>query len=297
MVATTGSALLTTEFRLTVVLTAAIFLVAVDVLAQEDIVERGKYLLYAGGCISCHTEDSDGAVPLAGGRAMETPFGTFYSPNITPDAATGIGNWSDDEFVSAFWEGVSPEGEHYFPAFPFTSYTGVSREDLLAIKAYLFSLELVRYESKEHDLAWYMSTRLAAGAWKELNFDSARFAPDTTQDEQWNRGAYLVRHLGHCGECHTPRSSLGVVQRDLEMAGSRLGDERIANITQHRVDGIGRWSTSDIEYFLDIGMLPDGDFAGSSMGDVIEDNTSKLTRADRLAIAAYLKSVPPRETP
>ncbi len=297
MVATTGSALLTTEFRLTVVLTAAIFLVAVDVLAQEDIVERGKYLLYAGGCISCHTEDSDEAVPLAGGRAMETPFGTFYSPNITPDAATGIGNWSDDEFVSAFWEGVSPEGEHYFPAFPFTSYTGVSREDLLAIKAYLFSLEPVRYESKEHDLAWYMSTRLAAGAWKELNFDSARFAPDTTQDEQWNRGAYLVRHLGHCGECHTPRSSLGVVQRDLEMAGSRLGDERIANITQHRVDGIGRWSTSDIEYFLDIGMLPDGDFAGSSMGDVIEDNTSKLTRADRLAIAAYLKSVPPRETP
>lgn len=297
MVATTGSALLTTELRLTVVLTAAIFLVAVDVLAQEDIVERGKYLLYAGGCISCHTEDSDEAVPLAGGRAMETPFGTFYSPNITPDAATGIGNWSDDEFVSAFWEGVSPEGEHYFPAFPFTSYTGVSREDLLAIKAYLFSLEPVRYESKEHDLAWYMSTRLAAGAWKELNFDSARFAPDTTQDEQWNRGAYLVRHLGHCGECHTPRSSLGVVQRDLEMAGSRLGDERIANITQHRVDGIGRWSTSDIEYFLDIGMLPDGDFAGSSMGDVIEDNTSKLTRADRLAIAAYLKSVPARETP
>ena len=297
MVATTGSALLTTEFRLTVVLTAAIFLVAVDVLAQEDIVERGEYLLYAGGCISCHTEDSDEAVPLAGGRAMETPFGTFYSPNITPDAATGIGNWSDDEFVSAFWEGVSPEGEHYFPAFPFTSYTGVSREDLLAIKAYLFSLEPVRYESKEHDLAWYMSTRLAAGAWKELNFDSARFAPDTTQDEQWNRGAYLVRHLGHCGECHTPRSSLGVVQRDLEMAGSRLGDERIANITQHRVDGIGRWSTSDIEYFLDIGMLPDGDFAGSSMGDVIEDNTSKLTREDRLAIAAYLKSVPPRETP
>lgn len=297
MVATTGSALLTTEFRLTVVLTAAIFLVAVDVLAQEDIVERGKYLLHAGGCISCHTEDSDEAVPLAGGRAMETPFGTFYSPNITPDAATGIGNWSDDEFVSAFWEGVSPEGEHYFPAFPFTSYTGVSREDLLAIKAYLFSLEPVSYESKEHDLAWYMATRLAAGAWKELNFDSSRFAPDTTQDEQWNRGAYLVRHLGHCGECHTPRSSLGVVQRDLEMAGSRLGDERIANITQHRVDGIGRWSTSDIEYFLDIGMLPDGDFAGSSMGDVIEDNTSKLTREDRLAIAAYLKSVPPRETP
>ena len=296
-VATTGSALLTTDFRLAAVLTAIIFLVAVDGLAQEDIVERGKYLLYAGGCISCHTEDSDDAVALAGGRAMKTPFGTFYSPNITPDAATGIGNWSDDEFVSAFWEGVSPAGEHYFPAFPYTSYTGVSRDDLLAMKAYLASIEPVSKESKEHDLAWYMSTRMAAGAWKELNFDSARFEADVTQDEQWNRGAYLVRHLGHCGECHTPRSSLGVLQTDLEMAGSRMGDEKIANITQHRVDGIGRWSTSDIEYFLDIGMLPDGDFAGSSMGDVIEDNTSKLTREDRLAIAAYLKSVPPHESP
>ena len=278
-------------------LTAAIFLAAVDALAQGDLIERGEYLLHAGGCISCHTEDIDDAVPLAGGRAMESPFGTFYSPNITPDADTGIGNWTDEQFVGALWEGVSPDGDHYFPAFPYTSYTGVSREDLLAMKAYLFSLEPVTKERKDHDLAWYMSTRLAAGAWKELNFDSARFAPDATQDDQWNRGAYLVRHLGHCGECHTPRSSLGVLQADREMAGSELGDETIPNITQHRVDGIGRWSANDIEYFLDIGMLPDGDFAGSSMGDVIEDNTSKLTREDRLAIAAYLKSVPPHESP
>jgi mono/diheme cytochrome c family protein len=275
-------------------LAAVILLASVEGLAQEDTVARGKYLLYAGGCISCHTEDIDDAVPLAGGRAMETPFGTFYSPNITPDAATGIGKWSDEQFVDAFWEGVSPDGDHYFPAFPYTSYSGVSRTDLLAIKAYLFSLDPVSKASREHDLAWYMSSRIAVGAWKELNFESARFVPDAAQDEQWNRGAYLVRHLGHCGECHTPRSTLGVLQTDLEMAGSRMGDEKIANITQHRVDGIGRWSMRDIEYFLDIGMLPDGDFAGSSMGAVIEDNTSKLTREDRLAIAAYLKSVPPR---
>ncbi len=275
-------------------LAAAILLASVEGLAQEDTVARGKYLLYAGGCISCHTEDIDDAVPLAGGRAMETPFGTFYSPNITPDAATGIGKWSDEQFVDAFWEGVSPDGDHYFPAFPYTSYSGVSRTDLLAIKAYLFSLDPVSKASREHDLAWYMSSRIAAGAWKELNFESARFVPDAAQDEQWNRGAYLVRHLGHCGECHTPRSTLGVLQTDLEMAGSRMGEEKIANITQHRVDGIGRWSVRDIEYFLDIGMLPDGDFAGSSMGAVIEDNTSKLTREDRLAIAVYLKTVPPR---
>ena len=291
-----GSALRTIRIARTALLTAAIFLAAVDALAQDDLIERGKYLLYAGGCNSCHTEDSDDAVALAGGRAMESPFGTFYSPNITPDSETGIGSWSDDEFVDAFWKGISPQGEHYYPAFPYTSYTGVSREDLIVMKAYLFSLEPVRKESKEHDLAWYMSTRLAAGAWKELNFAAARFVLDAEQDEQWNRGAYLVRHLGHCGECHTPRSNLGVPQQDQEMAGSKLGEETIPNITQHRVDGIGRWSTSDIEYFLDIGMLPDGDFAGSSMVDVIEDNTRKLTREDRLAIATYLKSVPPRES-
>ena len=268
---------------------------APSVYGQEDLVERGQYLTYAGGCISCHTEDADDAVPLAGGRAMETPFGTFYSPNITPDEEAGIGGWSEGDFVNAFWEGVSPDGEHYFPSFPYTAYTGVSREDLLAIRAYLMSLEPVSNESPEHDLAWYMDTRLAAGGWKALNFEPARFEPDPERDQQWNRGAYLVRHLGHCGECHTPRSATGVLVADEEFAGSEFGDEHIPNISSHRVDGIGRWSLSDIEYFLDIGMLPDGDFTGSSMVAVIEDNTSKLTREDRLAIAAYMKSVTPVE--
>jgi mono/diheme cytochrome c family protein len=274
---------------------AATLLAALSALGQGDLVERGKYLTYAGGCISCHTEEADDAVPLAGSRAMQTAFGTFYSPNITPDPETGIGGWSEDDFVDAFWEGVSPDGEHYFPAFPYTSYTGASREDLLAIRAYLMSMEPVRKEAPPHDLAWYMSTRLAAGAWKAVNFKPARFQPEPTKDAQWNRGAYLVRHLGHCGECHSPRNATGVIRAELEMAGSRLGDEKVPNITPHRTDGIGRWSASDIEYFLDIGMLPDGDFAGSSMVDVIEDNTSQLTRDDRMAIAAYLQSLPPLE--
>lgn len=276
---------------------AALFVAASSVSGQEDRVEQGRYMTHAGGCISCHTADSEGAVPLAGGRAMETPFGTFYSPNITPDRETGIGGWTDDEFVNAFWEGVSPDGEHYFPSFPYTSYTGASREDLLAIKAYLDSLEPVRQQAPDHDLAWYMGTRLAAGGWKALNFESKRFEPDPSKDAQWNRGAYLVRHLGHCGECHTARGSTGAFQDDVELAGAVLGDEKVPNITPHRTDGIGRWSASDIEYFLDIGMLPDGDFTGSSMVAVIEDNTSKLTREDRLAIAAYLRSLPALETP
>ncbi|MDH4125208.1 MAG: cytochrome c [Gammaproteobacteria bacterium] len=274
------------------VVTAATLLAAAAAFAQDDLVRRGEYLTAAGGCISCHTMDVAGAVPLAGGRKLETPFGTFISPNITPDKATGIGDWSEEDFLRALWEGESPDGEVYFPAFPYTAYTGASREDLLAIKAYLFSLSPVSQSNLEHDLSWYVSTRLAASAWQMLNFEPGRFEPDAAQSDEWNRGAYLVRHLGHCGECHTPRSSTGVLQADREMAGSVLGEEKIPNITPHPDAGIGRWSKSDIEYFLDAGMLPDGDFAGSSMGDVIDDNTSRLSREDRLAIAAYLMSLP-----
>ncbi|MCH8059217.1 MAG: cytochrome c, partial [Proteobacteria bacterium] len=240
------------------------------------------------------TEEGKQAISMAGGRALETPFGTFYSPNITPDPATGIGAWTDEEFLSAFWDGVNPDGEHYYPAFPFTSYTGISRADLLAIKAYLFSLEPVAKPTPEHDLALYISTRLVAGAWKLRNFKSGRFTPSDDRSAAWNRGAYLVRHLGHCGECHTPRDSLGAIQDDRELAGNRDAPdgESIPNISPHRVDGIGKWSVDDIEYFLDIGILPDGDSTGGVMSAVVDNNTSKLTRGDRLAIATYLKTVP-----
>jgi mono/diheme cytochrome c family protein len=272
----------------------ALLLMAAHATAQETAITRGEYLIHAGSCVDCHTEDSDDADPLAGGRAIESAFGTFYSPNITPDDETGIGAWSDEDFVNAFWEGVNPDGDHYYPAFPYTSYTGMSREDLLAMKAYLFSLEPLRQDNPEHELAWYISTRLAAGAWKLRYFEPTRFVPDTDRSDQWNRGAYLVRHLGHCGECHTPRNSVGVIQDNRELTGNPDGpdDEKIPNISPHRDDGIGKWSVRDIEYFLDIGMLPDGDFVGSVMGAVVDNSTSKLTKEDRLAIAAYLKSVP-----
>lgn len=279
---------------------AAILLIAAaPAPAQESAIERGEYLISAGGCVDCHTSESDGATPLAGGRAIESPFGTFYSPNITPDVETGIGAWSDDEFVNAFWEGENPEGDHYYPAFPYTSYTGVSRGDLLAMKAYLLSLEPVENETPEHELAWYISTRLAAGTWKLKNFESGRFAPDPDQSDQWNRGAYLVRHLGHCGECHTPRGNLEGLKTAQELGGNPDGPEgeKIPNITPHRDDGIGKWSASDIEYFLEIGMLPDGDFVGSTMGAVIDNNTGKLTKDDRAAIVVYLKSIEPQSSP
>jgi mono/diheme cytochrome c family protein len=263
--------------------------------AQENAIQRGRYLVQAGGCSNCHTAEGDDATPMAGGRALESPFGTFYSPNITPDRDTGIGAWTDEEFLNAFWEGVGPDGKYYFPAFPYTSYTGITREDLLAIKAYLFSLEPSRTPNRDHELPWYLDTRLAAAAWQLLKFDAGRFEPDLDRNPEWNRGAYLVRHLGHCGECHTPRDSLGGLRGDREMAGTPAGPEGkpIPNITPDRGDGIGAWSGDEITFFLELGMLPDGDFAGGGMAAVIDDNTSQLTAEDRRAIAVYLESLPP----
>jgi mono/diheme cytochrome c family protein len=269
-------------------------LVIGDANAQQTPIERGKYLARAAGCVTCHTANGDNAVPLAGGHRLETPFGTFYGPNITPDKQTGIGDWSDEDFLNAIWNGVSPDGENYYPAFPYTSYTGMSREDALAIKAYLFSLDPVSQENREHELNWYVSMRMAAGFWKSMGFNPARFSPDASRSDEWNRGAYLVRHLGHCGECHTPRDVMGRMETDRDLHGNPEGGEKNAapDITPNKTTGIGKWSVSDIEFFLEIGMLPDGDFTGGNMSAVIDDNTSLLTPQDRNAIAVYLKSLP-----
>ncbi len=263
--------------------------------SPDDAVARGEYLLHAGGCLSCHTEDADGAVPLAGGRALPTPFGTFFSPNITPDPVTGIGRWSAADFLRAFWEGRAPDGSHYYPAFPYPAYTGISAEDLLAIRAYLFSLPPVTRSNRPHELPWYLQFRPILALWKLIYFAPARFAADEDRDAEWNRGAYLVRHLGHCAECHSPRTLLGAVDPRAELAGNPQGgeNERVPNITPDRDSGIGKWTAADLELFLEVGMLPDGDFAGGSMSEVIDDNTSQLTPPDRAAIAAYLKALPP----
>lgn len=262
----------------------------------DDKLKRGRYLLHAGGCIACHTEkDAEDTAFMAGGPALETPFGLFYAPNITPDKETGIGDWSDEDFIRAFREGLSPDDEHYYPVFPYTSYTGVRDEDLLALKAYLFSLAPIKRSNQEHELSWYVSFRFLLGPWKWLNFEPGVFAPDPKQSEVWNRGAYLVRHLGHCGECHTPRNWMGGLDDEQSLAGNPDGPEgdAVPNITPDKETGIGVWSIGDIEDFLEIGLLPDGDFAGGSMSEVIDVNTAQLDAADRKAIATYLKSLPP----
>jgi mono/diheme cytochrome c family protein len=260
-----------------------------------DPVERGRYLANAAGCITCHTVEADGASPFAGGRPLESDFGTFYGPNITPDADFGIGRWTEADFLRALREGRGPTGKAYFPAFPFTSYTGITDADARAIFAYLRTVPASRQASREHELPWYLKPRMGAWFWQRMFFTAGAFTPDPAKSPEWNRGAYLVRHLGHCGECHTPRGRLGGLIHDQELAGNPAGpeDRRIPNITPHEQDGIGDWSAGEIETFLEIGMLPDGDFAGAGMGEVIEENTSKLTAEDRRAIATYLLSAAP----
>jgi mono/diheme cytochrome c family protein len=262
--------------------------------SDPAVIERGEYVFHAGGCYSCHTDVKNKGKPLAGARALVTPFGTFYSPNITPDPTHGIGAWTDEEFVRALRSGISPEGAHYFPAFPYTSYTGMADRDMLDLKAYLFAQQPVARPNKAHDLSFPFGLRPLVWVWKLLFFEPGVFVPDPTKDDEWNRGAYLVRHLGHCGQCHTPRNALGARERDRELAGNPEGPEgkKVPNITPHREDGIGDWSESDITFLLKAGFLPDGDFVTGPMSEVVDDGTRFLTDGDRAAIARYLMSLP-----
>jgi len=266
--------------------------VATPVIAQSGDAERGAYILAAAGCVACHTVPKDGAF-LAGGRELKTDFGSFFTPNITPDPETGIGNWSDEDFIRAMKKGVSPDGGRYYPTFPYTSYTRMTRQDMLDLKAYLDTVPPVRNAVPDHDLAFPFGIRASMMGWQLLFFDDTPFEADPTQSDAWNRGAYLVNGPGHCGECHTPRNLLGVVDSGRPLAGNANGPEgdAVPNITPHS-SGIGGWSEDDIVSMLEVGLLPDGDFAGGAMTDVIEESTSKLSEDDRKAIASYLLSLP-----
>ena len=265
--------------------------------AEDGSVERGAYLTRAGGCISCHTDKKSEGATLAGGRALKTPFGTVYSPNITPDRETGIGAWSDEDFLNALQSGLNPDGDHYFPAFPYTTYTKMSDADALAIKAYLFSLEPVSRENREHELQAPFGWRWTIGPWKELYFNEGRFESDPERDEGWNRGAYLVEALAHCSECHTPRNSAGALDREMWMAGTEDGPEgrSASNITSDPETGIGGWSEKKLAFFLKTGTKPDYERAKNLMAEAIEEGLSHLSDDDLAAIALYIKSLPPIE--
>ena len=262
---------------------------------DHEAVARGAYLIRAAGCIACHTDKKGGGAPLTGGRALKTPFGTFYTPNLTPDPETGIGRWSDDDFIRALSEGVSPDGRHYYPAFPYTTYARMNRADMLDLKAYLFAQAPARRPNTPHDLMFPFSRRITNWPWKVLFFAPAPFEPDPAQSPEINRGAYLVNALAHCGECHTPRNLLGAVDNDDFLSGTTSGPEGevVPNITPDAATGIGDWSTKDLVFLLRTGFLPNGNDVQGGMREAIDDGLKFLSQADLEAIAIYLKSIPP----
>lgn len=261
---------------------------------RSDPVRYGEYVFRAGGCLECHTDTKAKGPPLAGGRGLPTPYGTFFAPNITPDPKDGIGSWTETNFIDAMRHGTTPDGAPYFPAFPYTSFTKATDEDLRALWAYLKTQPAVAQANRPHDLQFPFGIRSLMWGWRLLFFNEGVFKPDPAQSPQWNRGAYLVNALAHCGECHTPRNPLGGLKADMRFAGSadNAEGERVPNITPHPKTGIGAWSAKDIADYLGSGMTPGGDFAGGLMGSVIEGSTKYLTQDDRLAMATYLKSLP-----
>ncbi len=271
----------------------AVWLACAGPAVAQDAVQRGKYLVHAGGCVSCHT--APGGMPFAGGVALATPFGTFYSPNITPDAETGIGRWSDAQFLSALRQGRRPDGASYFPVFPYPSFTNISDADALAIKAYLFSLSPVRQANRAHDVAFPFSWRFLQTGWRLLFFSAGPFHDDPARNATYNRGAYMVTALAHCGECHTPRNLLGAVKPSLALAGTPDGPDGqpVPNITPDRATGIGDWDSDDIVTLLKTGRTPEQSAVKGAMHEVVQDGLKFLTDADLQAIAAYLLAQKP----
>jgi mono/diheme cytochrome c family protein len=253
----------------------------------------GEYVLRISGCTACHTEE--GGEPLAGGGPLVTPFGTFYAPNITSHRESGIGAWSPEDLIRALGEGISPEGSHYFPVFPYPSYTGMVPEDVRALHRHLMSTPPVDRPSRAHEVPWYLGFRILNWFWKLFFFERGPFEPDPQRSAGWNRGAYLVEAYAHCGECHSPRRLSGAVDRSRALRGNPHGPEGevVPNITPEPRTGIGKWSAVDISYYLTTGGDPDGDYAGGLMGTVIDEGLQHLRPVDAEAIAEYLLSVPP----
>ena len=258
---------------------------------------NGKRVFYATGGCTCHTNypgEGEDAPELAGGRGLETPFGIFFSTNITPDPETGIGRWSDADFIRAMREGLSPTGEHYFPVFPYPAFAGLLDQDLVDLKSYLNSLPPIARINRDPDAPFPFTWRATISGWKWMNFKMPSREPASEKSAEWNRGRYLVDAAAHCGECHTPRTLTGGLDASLHLAGSRDGPEgQLApNITPHETTGIGRWSRPDLVWYLETGLKPDGDDTQGLMSEVIEHGYANLPASDLEAMAVYLRTVP-----
>ncbi|MBV8192927.1 MAG: cytochrome c [Alphaproteobacteria bacterium] len=259
-------------------------------LAKASLVERGEYLARAADCMVCHT--TAGGQPYAGGLAFKLPFGVLYSTNITPDKETGIGNYSDQEFLDAMHRGVRRDGARLYPAMPFTSYTYLSDADALAIKAYLFSLAPVRGAPPANTLMFPFDQRWAIALWSVLFNRDHRFEPDTSKSTQWNRGAYLAEALAHCGECHTPRNLALALDNREKFAGAMTAGWHAYNISSDMGTGIGAWSDDQLNSYLSLGHATRHGTAAGPMGEAVDESFSRMTPDDIRALVAYLRSVP-----
>jgi len=259
-------------------------------LAQGD-AKRGEYVAKAGGCIGCHTEDKENAQPFAGGRALKTPFGTFYGPNITPDPNAGLGRWTEADFIRAMRFGERPDGANYFPAFPYTSFTKTTDGDLKDLWAYLRTLKPSAQPSRPHDVRFPYSWRWLVTIWKWFFFTPGPYVAAANASAMVARGGYLVDALGHCGECHTPRNFLGAMKKDRWLAGGKGPEDKyIPNLTPTHLE---KQSDAELKDFLVTGTTPDGDAPAEAMAEVIRNTTSQLAPADLDALIAYLRSLPP----
>jgi mono/diheme cytochrome c family protein len=256
---------------------------------SDDMIARGKALTIAGDCASCHTADP--AKPFAGGKRIDTPFGAVFSPNLTPDRDTGIGGWSDGDFVRALRTGVSPDGTRYYPAFPYPNFTKLTRDDVLAIRAYLATVAPVSNKAPPPELRWPLNYRVLMRAWDALFFVPGIFQPDQGKSAEWNRGAYLVEGVAHCGACHTPKNAFGADRRDQAFGGSMVQGMFAPRLDGAERSGLKSWSVDDIVEYLQSGRNGRS-HAGPLMSEVVVNSTSKMSDADVHAIAVYLKALP-----
>ncbi|WP_232476315.1 cytochrome c [Flavisphingomonas formosensis] len=259
-------------------------------LAHADAATRGEYLIRMADCEACHT--AKGGSRFAGGRPFVLPFGTIYTPNLTPDPDTGIGKWSDAQFLNAVHKGIAPDGSHYYPAFPYASYTMLTDADVLAIKAYLFSLKPVHQANRPNTFGFPVNQRWLMAIWARLFNPDHRFRPVEGQSEAWNRGAYLVEAAGHCGECHTPRNLLQALDQRRKFAGGVAEGWNAYNISTDRNDGIGDWPPDDLAVYLAAGHAKGRGVASGPMGEAVALSLAHLTKSDIAAIVTYLRSVP-----
>jgi len=263
--------------------------------AGESVVKRGEYLAKAADCLVCHT--AYGGQPFAGGLAFPLPFGTIYSTNITPDSQTGIGAYTDAQFLDAVRRGVRRDGARLYPAMPYGSYTYMTDADALAIKAYLFALNPVSAPNRASTLGFPFNQRYMMAVWSGLFSANERFRPDTSQSPEWNRGAYLAEALGHCGECHTPRNLAYALDERRKFGGAITGGWHAYNISADRGTGIGAWSDEELISYLSGGHAAGRGSASGPMGEVVEASLSQLDPADIRALAAYVRSVPAVSSP